>query len=149
MANLNLYIGGTPGGTDGTLIDPAAGIDLTGLYVDNTPNSKYIYLPLFIRCNPGFVATSVKLTALNSMMKFLGQNGRAFTFDSWSSVDNPGGMSIYTYNECSLAHPSSSAYELTQLGNTNLLLIACAEGNKYTTNILQNALSISYVETAV
>jgi len=150
MANLNLYIGGTPGGTDGTLIDPAAGIDLSGLYIVGATEYRYIYLPLFIRCNPGFAATSVQLTPLNSMMGFLGQSGSIFTFDSWSSVDNVPSWGLSMLDKTSkFQDPSSPSKDLAKIGNTNIMFFVCAAGTKYTTNILQNALSISYVETAV
>lgn len=149
MANLNLYLNGTPGGTDGTLIDPTTGIlDLSGIY-PISGDTKCIIFPLCLRCNPGFRATSVRLTTADSNFRFIGQTG-IFTFDTYAQLDEVPGWSAYLMNgTVYLGQSTSPVSERAYVEDKNILFLGAYSFYGAPTAGTRSMFSISYVENQV
>ena len=151
MAHLNLYVNGTPGGTDGTLIDMVNGvIDLSGGYLRGDDTRPMYLFPLFIRCDAGYKASSVRFTALNSMMLFFGQGGDIFSWDTWAQFDAPDSWSVEAMeSNLKIGQANRPGTERPFIGNANVMILAGWNTYNSYTSITQNALSISYVESTV
>lgn len=150
MPNLNVYVNGTPGGTDGTLIDPTAGaLDVSGIYPISGV-AKYIYLPLCLRCNTGFRATSVRLTPLDSNFRFIStSNNYIFTFDTFEQVDGMSPYSLsYSSSTCALGQFSNPSTERS-VSNTNVLFFGAYYFYGTPTAGTRNMFSVSFVENVV
>ena len=157
MPNLNVYAGGSPGGQDGTLIDGSTSLlDFSGIY-PITGVEKQIYLPIFLRCNAGFRATSVRLTTADSNFRFVGYWYIGFSYDSkygihsydtWAQFD--GNMAISLLSGTYFINTGyNNGTERPYIGDTNVMVIGAYVFTGAPTNGTKNMFSISYVENPV
>lgn len=131
-AHLKFYLNGTPGGTDGTEIDP----ETTNLVSNGVNSTAYpyggSYLELCVRCDAGFNATSVNIKMADN------------SYNMWSGCYNCTTLALYYTTSLGSA---VKEINITTVKNINMLFLVFV--SSATTANTASLFTVSFTEVAV
>lgn len=141
MAHLRVYRDALPGDTSGVeIVAGSDSIDMSGLYPSGAADgsSKYVVVPLCLRCDVGFKATSVIISQINAPKAIIVSNLCKTLADYSSMIPNTYFVQSY------------SPYNIGEVDNTNVMFFVLGLVGYLETTLTEtiNALNISFVEIA-
>ncbi len=144
MAHLNVYVNGTPGGTDGVLATTDTLIADGIMFPSNFGSTGFTVIPLCLRCDAGFSAQSVKITTPAPQF-FCILRGTTTNTDIFTSAASMYSNTGWTAN----SFTNGSFYSGITVGNTNVTFLVLASGNSTLTTGITDFFTLSFIEVAV